>query len=116
METSFSKSRMVEHDGVRIEKNCCMTYEKKKFCSGGAYISEPYIIAYLSNDGKRITNWDGSEILAYETAILKLSERLTTYGKGYYIRFIYKGKIYSGFCIGEGGIIHARLTKRRTLS
>lgn len=110
----FSKSRMVKHEGVTIEKNCCIKHEGKQFCAIGAVISEKYIVAYLSSDGQKITNWDGTETLTQQ--YIKLTDKWTNYGKGFYIRFKYNGKVYSGFCLGEGALIKARLTKLQYLN
>lgn len=116
---TFSKTRMVEHEGVRIEKNCCMILNNKKFCSGGAVISEKYILAYMSSDGTKITNWDGSVTLCTDLEYTKLRDYFNPfdiYGltrEAFYLRFLYKGRIYSGLCMGNGCIVKARLTKMK---
>lgn len=106
-----------------IEKNCCMSFpvldaktgkkRVKRFCSGGAFISESYVMAYMSEDGRKITDWHGHVLT--ET-IQKLGERATNCGTGFYLRFELNGKTYSGFCLGNGGIIHARRTKKTMIN
>lgn len=98
---------------VQVEAKCCIELKGQTFCSGGAFVSEGAIVAYLDCDGKRITTWHGKTTISDKIRIL--SERQTNFGTGYYLRFEHKGFIYSGFCIGKGGIVKARKTKLKTL-
>ena len=74
--------KQINEETPYIEKNCCITFENKKFCSGGSIITENRIIAYLSSDGEKITTWKGETI---STKVKLLSKRFQAIlGTGYY--------------------------------
>lgn len=47
-----------------IETDCVIEHNNKKFESGGAFITDMHIIAYLGNNGK-LLDWHGSVIGTY---------------------------------------------------
>jgi hypothetical protein len=117
---TFSKSRIVEHSGMKIEKNCCVTFQEKQFCALGASISKDRIFAYISrnkvDNSFNITTWEG-QILSNEVRILnKAFNPFDVYGmnEGFYLRFTYKGKVYSGVS-PDGCYVKARVSKLKHL-
>ena len=102
---------------VKIEEDCTITMEGKSFTSGGSFISDKYLIAYVSSDGKAITTWNG-EVLSSE--VRNLGYHYSPFGecnlgKPYYIRFKYLGKIYCGIALGEGCLVRAKVSKLKSL-
>jgi len=92
------------------EINCCIKVKGKKFCADGSILTEDFILAYLSCDGKKVTTWRGQTI---SDQIYILSKRYcSNMGEDrYYLRFKFNGYIYSGFAICKSGIVKARRTK-----
>jgi hypothetical protein len=102
---------------VKIEEDCTILHDGKPFTSGGSFISEKYLIAYVSSDGKAITTWNG-EVLTTEVRELGFHYSPfgeSFFGKSYYIRFKYLGKIYCGIALGEGCLVRAKVSKLKSL-
>ena len=47
------------------EKDCCVEHEGKRFCSGGAFVNEGFIIAYPKKDGV-LGDWRGNPLDSVE--------------------------------------------------
>lgn len=49
-----------------IEKDCCVTHEGKKYCSGGSIITDNRLIAYSGKDEETkkpiLTTWHGDKL------------------------------------------------------
>jgi hypothetical protein len=108
-------SKLVTHGNLTIEKNCCVEFANKKYCATGATLTEKTIFTYLSSDGLQITSWDGETV--FSTEIRRLANYYNPfdiYGidkDAFYLRFLYKDKVYSGIALGRGCYVKARVTK-----
>jgi len=102
---------------VKIEEST-IVHEGHSYTSSGSFLSEKYIIGYLSSDGTKITSWDGSVV--FSTEIRTLCKHYNPFGysylgESYYLRFKHNGKVFAGITLGKGSIVKARLTKLKSL-
>ncbi len=89
-----------------IEKDCCIEHEGKKFCAGGAVVTEEFIIAYPTDDGI-LTDWHGSKIGTWREVgrwrinsymgshMLQIEARVNGVlytGRGFGVSCIYRGR------------------------
>jgi len=90
-------------DGRRLCYDCAFQEEVRQ------YKQENRMIAYLSDDGRRITNWPGYTISAQ---VFILNESRDNFGgERIYLRFVFDDSIWSGFAMGRGMYLRAKRTK-----
>jgi hypothetical protein len=95
-----------------IEQDCTIEHEGQKFTSGGAVITDDYIIGYMSEDMKVIKTWHGETIT--ETVNVFSSWRIFSWmsNRMYQIHALYAGKWYTGRTLGGGMIVRLKVCKQ----
>ena len=93
---------------VQVEQNCCITFEDKKFCSGGSFISPDLVIGYTNktDNGLEITTWHGETL---STRAYKVSRHPWGYTN---IRAEINGSWYHGREIKDGDLVRLKPCKR----
>ena len=99
-----------------IEQDCTIEHEGRKFTSGGAVVSDAYLIAYPAANGV-LTDWHGKQIGTWRTVS---SRRAIFFGyqswQGntyYFMRATVGGKQYSLRGFGVGMLAKGRALKGR---
>lgn len=54
-----------------VESDCTVTHEGHSFESGGAVVTDQWIIGYLYRDERTIKNWHGDTVLLHVTYLRK---------------------------------------------
>ena len=99
-----------------IEKDCIITHKGKSFESGGAFVSDQYLIAYPS-ENSILKDWHGNVIGTYKV----ISSRSAVFfgypswhgSKYYYMRATVDGKQYALRGFGSGMIAKGKRIKSR---
>lgn len=85
-----------------VERDCCIEHEGRKFCSGGAVVTQSHVIAYPGKDGI-LNDWHGKQIGTWRA---KSSWRVHSFmgTHMYQIEATVDGVRYTGRGFGEGMI------------
>jgi len=97
----------VDKDGNKFCYACCFKEDLKSMRRLGR------CMAYLSEDGKKITTWPG-EIISDKVLILSKG-RDSFGGERTYIRFMFDNQVWSGWGMGHGMYLRAKRTKIESL-
>lgn len=94
-----------------IEKDCTFELEGRTFESGGAVVTENYVIGYMSSDMKRIQTWRREHIT--DNVKITSSWRVRSFisDKQYQIRALINGRWFTGRTAGGGMIIRLKACK-----
>ena len=79
----------------------------------GDAIKHGNIFAYLSEDGKKVTNWPGMVFSDNLHFLCNMTDNFG--GERTYLRFRFNGDVWSGFAMGKGMYLRARKTKLKSL-
>jgi hypothetical protein len=97
-----------------VEKNCVVTHEGKSFESGGAVVTDNYLIAYPGENGV-LNDWHGNQIGTWKIINARLARffgQTSWQGpKYYYMRALVNGKQYSLRGFGKGMIAKGKAIK-----
>jgi hypothetical protein len=97
-----------------VEQNCVITHEGKSFESGGAVVTENYLVAYPDKNGV-LKDWHGNQIGTYKTISSRIARffgRMSWQGsKYYYMRGFVNGKAYALRGFGEGMVAKGKAIK-----
>lgn len=94
-----------------VETDCTFTHEGMAFTSGGAIVTDKYIVGYCSEDMKRLHTWHGEDLgpmCVVSSWRLPLSCWLSD--RMYQVEATVNGVVYTGRTTG-GGMI-ARLKRK----
>lgn len=94
-----------------IEKECTIEHEGQTFESGGAVITDSYVIGYMSSDMRQVTTWHGEVISENVRVTAKWPIRSYVSSHMYQVRAFINGKWFTGRTVGEGMIIRMRPAK-----
>lgn len=86
-----------------IEKDCTIKHEGRKFTSGGAFVSQDYIIAYPKENGI-LGDWHGKPIGSWRTVSTWKTPHSFMSSTMSQIEAIVNGKTYTGRGSGVGMI------------
>lgn len=95
-----------------IESNCTIEHAGRTFESGGAIISEQFIIAYLGKSSI-LTDWHGSPIGQYRILSTWKTPRSYISSTMHSVECFVNGVRYVGRSAGEGMSIRAKLSPRQ---
>jgi|SRR3989304_7489586 len=94
-----------------IEKDCIFTHQGKEFESGGAIITDGFIVGYCSSNMKTLTTWHGEFIGHLRiSSSWKIKSYITD--RYYQVWTKVNGQWYTGRTAGAGMI--AKLRKAKT--
>lgn len=91
-----------------IEENCTFVHKGRGFTSGGAAITEKYLVAYLGKAGV-LTDWHGNEIGTYRIISTWKTPRSFLSSSMSAVHARVDGRLYKGRSAGEGMIFSGRL-------
>lgn len=97
-----------------IEQDCTVEHEGKKFTSGGAVVTDSYLIAYPAKDGV-LNDWHGKKLGTWRV----ISSRPAIFfghhswqgSRYYHMRATVNGKHYSLRGFGEGMVAKGKAIK-----
>lgn len=97
-----------------IEQDCTIEHEGRKFTSGGAVVTQDYLIAYPGKGGI-LNDWHGNQIgtwrvLSSRPAIF-FGQRSWQGSRYYFMRATVQGREYALRGFGEGMIAKGRAIK-----
>jgi hypothetical protein len=119
------KNKVIETKAIdkQTHKETNVTFEEstiildgKSFTSQGSFISDKWIFAYIDSKKSKITTWEG-KLLSDKIEILgEYYNPFDIYrmNEGFYLRFLYNGKVYSGIS-PNGCYIKAKVTKLKNI-
>lgn len=94
-----------------VEENCTYTFEGKEFTSGGSYIDDNVIVAYLGENGE-LHNWHGEHIGSYKATAVWRTPNSYISNVMYQIHAtLNDGRMYTGRSAGRGMIFRGKRTK-----
>jgi hypothetical protein len=95
-----------------IEKDCIFSHNGQNFESGGAIVTDDFIIGYISSDMKKITDWHGNTL---GNARVVSSWKVFSFmsDKQYQIEVNINGIIYTGRSMGAGMIYKGKVKKQK---
>ena len=97
-----------------VETDCTIEHEGRKFTSGGAVVTDAYLIAYPNKDGI-LQDWHGKQIGTYRVISSRPAVffgHRSCWGSTYYfMRATVDGKCYSLRGFGVGMIAKGKRTK-----
>jgi hypothetical protein len=89
-----------------VEKDCTIEHEGHKFTSGGAAVTDQWLVAYLSKDGT-LTDWHGNKLgtwLVLSSWPIRSYMSSTMYSVACYV----DGVRYVGRSCGIGMVVRAK--------
>ena len=99
-----------------VEKDCIFTIQGKSFESGGAFVSDAYLIAYPSENGI-LKDWHGREIGTWRTVSTRpaifFGHHSWIGSKYYYMRATVDGKVYALRGFGTGMVAKGKRIKSK---
>lgn len=93
-----------------VETDCTIEHNGKQFTSGGAVVSEEYLIAYLAKNGV-LTDWHGNKLGTYR--IVSTWETPASYVSStmHAVHATVNGVLYKGRSAGVGMIFRGKRPK-----
>lgn len=99
-----------------IEKDCIFEHEGRKFESGGAVVTDDYLVAYPGKNGI-LKDWHGAQIGTYRVISSRpavfFGYRSCWADKYYYMRAQVNGRTYSLRGFGVGMFARGRAVKQQ---
>jgi hypothetical protein len=97
-----------------IEQDCTFVHEGRQFTSGGAVVTNDYLIAYPGEDGV-LTDWHGNTIGAYRVVSSKpavfFGQHSWQGSRYYFMRAVVNGSTYALRGFGVGMIARGKRVK-----
>ena len=95
-----------------IEQACVYEFEGKEFESGGAFVSDTHVIAYLSVKDDTLTDWHGRALGTYRiTHSWRLPWNCYTSTHMHQVEVIVNHITYTGRSCGKGMLYRGRRKK-----
>jgi hypothetical protein len=95
-----------------IEQDCTFTHEGRQFTSGGAVVSDLFIIAYLGKDGT-LTDWHGNKIGTWSTLSSWRTPRSFVSDRMYSVECYVNSVRFVGRSAGEGMVVRAKRSPKQ---
>lgn len=95
-----------------IETNCTIEHKGQQFESGGAVVTEQYVVAYLAKDGV-ITDWHGEPLGTYNILSTWKTPRSYVSSTMHSVECFIQGTRYTGRSAGEGMSIRAKRSTKQ---
>ena len=95
-------------EATYIETDCTIEHEGRTFESGGAYVDDTYLTAYIGSDGRTVTDWKGN---ALGRAVVRSSWPIHSYmaDRMYAYRVtLDDGRNYSARGMGAGMLVRGK--------
>jgi hypothetical protein len=104
-----------------VETDCKITHNGKEFESGGAVVSDTYLIGYIKGECEKfgdkgcVTDWHGKKILGrYVVVSVWDTSRSYISSKMFAFHIVCDGKLYKGRGCGSGMAVKAKLSAKPT--
>lgn len=94
-----------------IEQDCTIEFEGRTFTSGGAVVTDDYIVGYMSSDMTKLQTWHGDVISDVVTITGKWRINSWVSSHMYQVRVNVNGKWFTGRTCGSGMIARLKPCK-----
>ena len=93
-----------------VETDCVFDFNGRKFESGGAVVTDDYIIAYLGENGT-LNDWHGNRIGGYDITATWKTPRSFVSDCMHQVEAYVNGRLYTGRSAGVGMVYRGRLKR-----
>jgi hypothetical protein len=95
-----------------VEQDCVFRHDGREFSSGGAVVSDHYIVAYLGRAGV-LTDWHGNRIGTWTTLSSWRTPRSFVSDRMYSVECYVNSVRFVGRSAGEGMIVRAKRSPKQ---
>lgn len=95
-----------------VEQDCTFTHEGQDYTSGGAVVTDSFIIGYMSSDMSKVTTWHG-EVISEHVIITAKWRTPKSYVSSvmYQVKVKFGGRWYTGRTAGGSMIVRLKVCK-----